>query len=473
MTKKSSNNFGCGTLIAGMMILGIIVVIITFILDIISNILVGIKTSLPLLLMIFVIWLIWKVWFYITHRKPLSYEQVRLLARANAQNYIKNKYKFKKELVTIDPIFKSNLNATGRWYEIEEPLEIFPAYIAALLEGKHHEWVIVAIEKNGIVCSMWVNKGEDNQSVSFKCDINDIIQKCHQVGGYTVMRLHNHPNSDPKHYTTLLASEQDKISAKSCAEYVCKEGINWYDFVCARGEFIQFYEQMSDEFEVQGSSTSDIIDKIGICPEMDYEFQKQYRKSCGSGRILKKKPVIVILLIVIAIFFHIVGKSSGNVMNVLENNAISITDVSEDVFYNPSETYIKGILKEIPGILEIEEATSTTDVNNLLDKECSSVIFFTYEKVDQNSFKDDKITPTAKGTDGGGCIEVFFNLEDAKSRISTLKMTKLLAGGSYRYGTVVIRTSCKLSSSEQKELETLILNHMAQNPPEGSSADGN
>lgn len=320
---------------------------------------------------------------------------------------------------------------------------------------------------------MWANKGEDNQSVSFNCDINDIIQKCHQVGGYTVLRFHNHPNSDPKHYTTLLASEQDKISAKSCAEYVCKEGINWYDFVCARGEFIQFYEQMSDEFEVQGSSTSDIIDKIGICPEMDYEFQKQYRKSCGIGRILKKKPAILTLLVVIVIFFYIVGKSSDNIMGVPGNNAISITDISEDIFYNPSETYIKGILKEIPGILEIEAATSKTDVNNLLDEECSSVMFFTYEKVDQNSFKDDETTPTAKGTDGGGCIEIFFNLEDAESRMSTLKISKLLAGRSYRYGTIVIRTSSKLASSEQKELETLILNHMAQNPPEETSADGN
>ena len=266
----------------------------------------------------------WKVIFYITHRKPLTYEQAHFLAQKNAQEYIKCKYKFKKESVSINPIFKSNLNVTGKWYEIEEPLDTFPAYIAALLEGKHHEWVVIAIEKDGLVCNMWVNKGEDNQSVSFNCNINDIIKKCRQVGGYTVLRFHNHPNSDPKRYTTLLASEQDKISAKSCAEYVCKEGFNWYDFVCARGEFIQFYAQISDKFEIRGGSTSDIIDKIGICPEMDYEFQKQYKKVSGVGHILSKKPIKITILVVVVVFSTSLEKVLVTYLKIMRQRSIML-----------------------------------------------------------------------------------------------------------------------------------------------------
>lgn len=184
---------------------------------------------------------------------------------------------------------------------------------------------------------------------------------------------------------------------------------------------------------------------------------------------MSKKPIKIAILIVVIAFFYFVGKCFSNVP---ENNATTLNNVSEESFYNPPETYIEGILNRIQGVLEIEAATEITDENHLLGDECSSVVFFTYEKVDQTSFAEDEITPTAKGTDGGGCIEVFLNFDAAKARMSTLKMTKLLAGGSYRYGTVVIRTSRKLSFSEQKELETLILNQMAQSPPDEVKVNG-
>lgn len=336
--KSSSNSPGCETIIAVILMIGIVVAFMSAVFNILSYVLIGAMTCLPFILIILIACFIWKVLFYLTHRKPLTYEQAHALARKNAREYIKRRYKFKKGPVNVDPNFKSTLNSTGKWYEIEEPLDTFPAYIAALLKGKHHEWVVIAIEKDGLVCSMWANKGEDNQSVSFNCNISDIIQKCRQVGGYTVIRLHNHPNPDPRHYTTLLASEQDKISAKSCAEYVCKEGFNWYDFVCARGDFIQFYAQISDTFEVRGGSTSDIIDKIGICPKMDYRFQKEFRKVRGVGSVLKKKPVILTMFIAAAVLFYIVGKDYNNTPNVSNNNsentAITITDISEDSSYN-------------------------------------------------------------------------------------------------------------------------------------------
>lgn len=476
--KFSSNYSGCGTLIVGiLLLLGMIYAIISAALNAIPNVFSGAVKCFPFIIIIIIACIVWNAIFFVTHRKPLTYEQAHALARGNVQKYIKRKYLFKKGPVTVNPVFKSNLNVTGRWYEIEEPIDTFPAYVAALLEGKYHEWVVIAIEKNGLVCNMWVNKGADNQNVSFNCDINDIVQKCRQVGGYTVLRFHNHPNPDPRHYTTLLASEQDKISARSCAEYICREGFNWYDFICARGKFIQFFAQISDSFELPGESTSDIIDKIGICPEMDYELQKQYRKVVGANSVIKRKPVVITTLTAIVALLYFVGKGTDPVLDSLKSNdnktAESIANISEEAFYNPSQAYIEEILNKIPGVLEIETATSSTDVNDLLGDECSSVVFFTYEKVDQTSFKDDKTTPTAKGTDGGGCIEVFFKIEDAKSRMTRLEMMKLLAGGSYRYGTVIIRTSSKLSLFEQNELEVLILEQMVETPPDGAAVNEN
>ena len=165
---------------------------------------------------------------------------------------------------------------------------------------------------------------QNRKSHDIILDFYDIIKKCRQVGGYTVLRFHNHPNSDPKRYTTLLASEQDKISAKSCAEYVCKEGFNWYDFVCARGEFIQFYAQISDKFEIRGGSTSDIIDKIGICPEMDYEFQKQYKKVSGVGNILSKKPIKITILVVVVVFSTSLEKVLVTYLKIMRQRSIML-----------------------------------------------------------------------------------------------------------------------------------------------------
>ena len=84
-------------------------------------------------------YIVYRVIFYYTHRKPLTYEQAALLSKRYAGEYIKNHYVFPKRWVNADPHFKSNLDATGRWYEIKIPLNIFPAYVASLLSGKHHE----------------------------------------------------------------------------------------------------------------------------------------------------------------------------------------------------------------------------------------------------------------------------------------------------------------------------------------------
>ena len=303
-----------------------------------------------IILIIILAYTVYRAVFYYTHRKPLTYEQAALLSRRYAREYIKKRYVFAKCRVNVDQHFKSNLDANGRWYEIKIPLNIFPAYVASLLCGKHHEWVVVAIEKNGLVSNMWVNKGKDSRNVEFSCDLNEIIQKCMQVGGYSILRLHNHPNPDPLHYTTLLASELDMISARSCSDIVCKEGINWFDFVCAEGDFIQFYSKVSNTFEVEGKSTSDIIDRIGITPAMDYKLQSDLH---GGWRM---EPVIGILLMVLVFgSVHRVGSEGSSVkadVRIPEANAVTESQPEdEEHTENEKEHY-----SEEPEVLNDEES---------------------------------------------------------------------------------------------------------------------
>lgn len=341
--KKTNSGSGCGTLLGIYLVLIIIGAILSAFLDTVRYIPYGFGRCIPFLLLIIIIFCCYRIIFRATHRKPLTYEQVVALANSRAQKYINDTYNFKKGPVPVNPIFKSNLDVSGRWYEIEEPIDTFPAYISALLEGKHHEWVVVAIERNGLVCSMWTNKGDNNQSVSLNCDLADIIRKCKLIGGYSVLRFHNHPNPDPRHLTTLLASEQDKISANSCSEIICKEGINWFDFICARGEFLQFFSKVSDTFEVPGNGISDIIDVIGITPDMDYQLQKELYRNRFS---LKKKAVLVGVAIMLCIFFAVgkmnyVNVSSDDSSKPFEtNDQIQITDTID---YSNAESFEKAL----------------------------------------------------------------------------------------------------------------------------------
>ena len=77
-------------------------------------------------------------------------------------------------------------------------------------------------------------------------------------------------------------------------------------------------------------------------------------------------------------------------------------------------------------------------------------------------FVDNQVTPPVegsdiiqKGNDAGGNIEVYKTKEEAEQRnkyISTYDGTSLQPGSHYVYGTVLIRTSSKLTASQQQEL---------------------
>ena len=63
----------------------------------------------------------------------------------------------------------------------------------------------------------------------------------------------------------------------------------------------------------------------------------------------------------------------------------------------------------------------------------------------------------AKGTDAGGCVEVYKTVEDAKKRNDYLSAfdglpTVINPGSHYVYGTVVIRVAASLTASQQNAL---------------------
>lgn len=132
-----------------------------------------------------------------------------------------------------------------------------------------------------------------------------------------------------------------------------------------------------------------------------------------------------------------------------------------DPMNNPPEEYIIDCLETIPCVVEIEVATYSNDPNGKLNEEggYTSAVFFAVDLIDQSEF--DEVSVLDRGTDCGGCVEVYSTEEDAIERDEYLsKFDGLLfldSGSHIVLGTSVIRTSSKLDEDEQSELENQII----------------
>lgn len=145
---------------------------------------------------------------------------------------------------------------------------------------------------------------------------------------------------------------------------------------------------------------------------------------------------------------------SSDIDNLSENYQI-ITQITD-----PDEKWVIDRLNHIETITGREAVNESNDPNALLGKEggYTSCVYFMVNNVDQSSVTGN--TVIEKGTDGGGAIEVYPNLESAKNRCDYLSQfdNTLLYSGSYVIiGTMVVRTSYKLSNQEQIELTDEII----------------
>ena len=123
---------------------------------------------------------------------------------------------------------------------------------------------------------------------------------------------------------------------------------------------------------------------------------------------------------------------------------------------NPSSSFIESRLKEIDTITGVQSATEDNDPNKGLNKQGSytASVYFTDSLVTDTVEGKDIVT---KGTDAGGNIEVYKTVEDAQKRNEYLSAfdglpTMLNPGSHYVYGTIIIRTSGRLTATQQNDL---------------------
>jgi hypothetical protein len=143
--------------------------------------------------------------------------------------------------------------------------------------------------------------------------------------------------------------------------------------------------------------------------------------------------------------------------DLVEAQNAAETSIAQYALVNsPTEAYIISCLEQVSGITGISAATEENDPNGQLHKAggYTSQVYFSYELVNQNSVSGTSIIE--KGTDGGGSIEVYSCVEDAEKRniyLSTFDGTIFASGSHVVIGTVIVRTSHKLTASQQKALE--------------------
>lgn len=115
---------------------------------------------------------------------------------------------------------------------------------------------------------------------------------------------------------------------------------------------------------------------------------------------MKKKIKVTIMLMVLTILS----------MSLIACNA------QEKLVNKPSKQYAVECLKKVPGIIEVEVATETTDINGQLNKKggYTAFVVFLYDKVDQSELYEEILIE--KGTDAGGSVEVYTSKKDAEKR---------------------------------------------------------
>lgn len=132
---------------------------------------------------------------------------------------------------------------------------------------------------------------------------------------------------------------------------------------------------------------------------------------------------------------------------------------------NPSEEFVLQRISSIDEVGAVSAVTEDQDPNGKLHKSggYTATIYFESKNVNQDDIYvsgDYADVLIDKGTDAGGAVEVYATEKDAKARNEYLSAFDggLLSSGSHRVaGTVVIRTSSKLTATNQNALEAKVL----------------
>lgn len=133
---------------------------------------------------------------------------------------------------------------------------------------------------------------------------------------------------------------------------------------------------------------------------------------------------------------------------------------------NPTANYVIGKMKNVATVSGAQAVTESNDPNGNLNKAggYTAAVYFIDSQVTEAVDGADAI---AKGTDGGGSIEVYKTVADANKRqtyLTAFDGSGMLNPGSHVVvGTCIVRTSLNLTASQQTALTKQITDALTQN----------
>lgn len=143
------------------------------------------------------------------------------------------------------------------------------------------------------------------------------------------------------------------------------------------------------------------------------------------------------------------------------NNSIKIAEQLRC----PDASWIESRIRLNGKINDTGIVTDESQIDNYMGQNsgCVSVVYFGVEYIEPNSVEGSNIIE--KGTDAGGSIEVYKDLESAVNRCEYLKgfdNTYLYSGSFAIVGTTVVRTSYRLESEQQLEITSWIFEQLSR-----------
>lgn len=186
--------------------------------------------------------------FILLHVRPLTPTEVNALARKWRSYDLGEYFSFAHATRAVDGDFKRSMASSGRLYAVHEALPAFPSIAASLLKYKKHEWIIIGFERGHSVVLMWMNKGSDRSAVEFLVSIEQIAAIALTNNCSSVLMLHNHPNPDPSRFSASRPSEIDLSGSAERGEYLSRQGLNLFEYVCERGWPHEYRRVISDAF---------------------------------------------------------------------------------------------------------------------------------------------------------------------------------------------------------------------------------
>lgn len=131
----------------------------------------------------------------------------------------------------------------------------------------------------------------------------------------------------------------------------------------------------------------------------------------------------------------------------------------------PSEEFVINRLKKTKSVSDIAAVTEDHDPNGNLHKAggYTASVYFSSPWINQDDVYGDDLIE--KGTEAGGCVEVYATVEDAEKRntyLSAFDGSIFDSGSHCVIGTVVVRTSHRLTATQQKKLEKRVIKSLTK-----------